>query len=77
MSDNEGFFGPMEDINSLPNIQKKEKPVIKKTRRGDGDRRRKQQANKNMIRRVARETFDYMKKQLKESNKKKEKTLFV
>jgi hypothetical protein len=71
MSDDEGFFGPMDDINSLPNKGKKEKTVIKKTRRGDGDKRRKQQANKNMIRRVANETFHSVKKQLKKSNKNK------
>tara|TARA_B100001287_G_scaffold272741_1_gene274939 strand:+ start:1781 stop:2551 length:771 start_codon:yes stop_codon:yes gene_type:complete len=71
MSDTEGFFGPMEDINSLPNRPKKEKTVIKKTRRGDGDKRRKQQENKNKFKRVTYETFNSINKQLKKSNKNK------
>ena len=71
MSDNEGFFGPMDDINSLPNKGKKEKTVIKKTKRGDLEKRLKRRANKNNFLRVTDETLYSMKQQLKKSNEKK------
>ena len=71
MSDDEGFFGPMDDINSLPNKGKKEKTVIKKTKRGDLEKRLRRRANKNNFMRVTDETLYSMKQQLKKSNENK------
>ena len=61
MSDGEGFFGPMDDINPKPS-----KPtVIKKTKKGDGEKRRKQLAEKNQWKRLTDDINQSMQQALK------------
>lgn len=59
----EGFFGPMDDINSLPK-EKEKKTVIRITKRGDDDKRRKKLALENKYKRVTDETGRMMKRML-------------
>ena len=59
----EEFFGPMDDINSLPK-EKEKKTVIRITKRGDDDKRRKKLALENKYKRVTDETGRMMKRML-------------
>ena len=61
VTSDDGFFGPMDDINQKPS----KSTVIKKTKKGDGAKRRKQLAEKNQWKRLTDDINQSMRQALK------------